>query len=73
MNGPLRIMFSEIKAYADLQGFFPVKARELFHYIEALDTKWMAFVDELRAEEQEKMKRSRDDKTPAKPKAPKKS
>lgn len=66
-NGPLRITIGEIKAYADLHGFIPAKARELLLYIDALDARWMKHVEELREEEMEKRRVAKGDVTPRAP------
>jgi hypothetical protein len=63
-NGPLRITVGEVKAYADLYGFIPSKAKELLLYIDTLDALWMKHVEELREDEQEKRRLAKGDHTP---------
>lgn len=65
---PIRIKISEVKAFADIQGLSPVKARDLLFYVDKLDERWMEHVTALREEQEEERKRRQaQDQTPAKP------
>lgn len=64
---PNRIKVSEVKAFADLLGYAPVKARDLLFYVDKLDERWMEHVNDLREEQEEQRKKKANNQTPAKP------
>lgn len=60
---------SEVKAYADLHRYTPVKAQELLFYVDALDERWMHHADEAREDQaEEKRRKANNDHTPRAPK-----
>jgi hypothetical protein len=52
--GPLRIPLSELEAYCRLKGFDYAKRQDFLYYIERLDEKFMAFVQQKQEEQDRK-------------------
>lgn len=60
MVGPGRIQFSEIVAYATIQGWSEEKIRDFSFYLDAMDTRYMEFINEEQERDRDKRKEQED-------------
>jgi hypothetical protein len=58
LNGPTRILFSEIGAYCDLHGFDYGKRQDFLFYVQRLDDKFMEIAKKRQEEEERKQQQN---------------